>query len=151
MRQGKLARAETFLLDRYGKWANHPIINFLLGQVFSLKGDINKSLHYLEIGYQHGKHISSIVVLFAEQLQANNENDQARAVLKLALINSPCDKELLQSFANLCLADQKPLDSLSINSRILLLFSLSEKTHANIAEAYAEPLLINTIIGLPLI
>ena len=137
MQQGKLARAETFLLDRYEKWADHPIINFLLGQVFSRKGDINKSLHYLETGYQYGKHISSIVVLFAEQLQANNESDQARAVLKLALINSPCDKELLQSFANLCLADQKPLDSLRINSRILLLFPLNEKAHANIAEAYA--------------
>ena len=137
IQQKKIAPAETLLLDEYNEWANHPLINLALGEIFFLKGDATACLQYLEIAYKHGKNIPSVIVSFAEKLRLNNETTQAREVLKIALLNSPCDKVLLESYANFCLTDQNRLESLKLNSRLLLLFPEDSTIHANIAEVYA--------------
>ena len=137
IRQKKIAPAETLLLDEYKDWANHPLINMALGEIFFLKRDATRSLQYLEIAYEHGKNIPGVVVSFAEKLSLNDEITRARGVLQVALLNSPCDKGLLKSYANFCQTDQNPLESLKFNSRLLLLFPDDSTIHANIAEVYA--------------
>ncbi len=137
IRQRKLAPAETLLLDEYKKWSNHPLINLALGEIFFLKNNIARSLHYLKIAYEYDKNIPSIVVSYAEKLRLNEETTRARKVLQIAVLSSPCDKGLLESYANFCLDDQHPLESLKFNSRLLLLFPNDSTSHANIAEAYA--------------
>ena len=137
IRRRKLAPAETLLLDEYKKWAKHPLINLMLGEIFFLKDNVPTSLQYLKIAYEHGKNISSVVVSYAEKLRLNYEGTRAKEVLQLGILNSPRDKVLLESYANFCLTDQNPLESLKFNSRLLLLFPNDSMGHTNIAEAYA--------------
>lgn len=137
IRQRKLAPAETLLLDKYKKWGNHPLINLALGEIFFLKDNIATSLQYLKIAYENGKNIPSVVVYYAEKLRLNDETKRAKEVLQIAILNRPCDKGLLESYANFCLTDQNPLESLKFNFRLLLLFPNYLTGHTNIAEAYA--------------
>lgn len=137
IRQRKLAAAETLLLDEYKKWANYPLINLALGEIFFLKDNIAASLQYLKIAYENGENIPSVVVSYAEKLRLNGETKRAKEVLQITILNSPCDRGLLESYANFCLTDQNPLESLKFNLRILLLFPNDSTGHTNIAEAYA--------------
>ena len=96
-----------------------------------------RQLQYLKIAYENGKNIPSVVVYYAEKLRLNDETTRAKEVLQIAILNRPCDKGLLESYANFCLTDQNPLESLKFNFRLLLLFPNYSTGHTNIAEAYA--------------
>ena len=93
-------------------------------------------MQYLKIAYEHGKNISSVVVSYAEKLRLNCEATRAKEMLQLAILNSPCDKVLLESYANFCLTDQNPLESLKFNLASIT-FPNDSMGHTNIAEAYA--------------
>ena len=94
-------------------------------------------MQYLKIAYENGKNIPSVVVYYAEKLRLNDETTRAKEVLQIAILNRPCDKGLLESYANFCLTDQNPLESLKFNFRLLLLFPNDSMGHTNIAETYA--------------
>ena len=94
IRQRKLAAAETLLLDEYEKWANYPLINLALGEIFFLKDNIAASLQYLKIAYENGENIPSVVVSYAEKLRLNGETKRAKEVLQLTILKAPCDRGL---------------------------------------------------------